>query len=79
MKKTFLFTSDGTDAPVSSMISRMEYDKETQVLKLVFHNGTTYLYADVPETLANQAFASESIGTFVRANIFGKFRAPENQ
>lgn len=57
----------------SSMISRAEYDPETQVLRLTFAKGDIYRYEDVPEDVVNALCEAESIGTFFSQNIRGKY------
>lgn len=58
----------------SSMISRAEYDPETQVLRLTFAKvGQVYRYEDVPEGVINALCEAESIGTFFSQNIRGKY------
>lgn len=41
----------------SSHISDIDYNPETKVMKVTFHNGKTYHYHDVPE-FAHFAFKS---------------------
>lgn len=58
----------------SSMISRAEYDPDTQVLRLTFAKvGQVYRYSDVPEDVVNALCEAESIGTFFAQNIRGKY------
>jgi hypothetical protein len=61
----------GTDAKSQAILSH-SYDAETKVLTLVFERGT-YTYADVPAEVYESFKSSESLGTFYRDEIKGKY------
>jgi hypothetical protein len=57
----------------SSTIAWAEYDKQTQVMEVRFHNGGIYIYSDVePETYQNFLDA-ESQGKFFNRFIKDKY------
>lgn len=58
----------------SSNIQTLRYDNETQVLQVVFKNGSIYEYYDVPARVVEDFERSETKGGFLAANIKGHYR-----
>lgn len=58
----------------SSNISSIRYDNDQAVLEVVFHNGGTYHYYDVPAHLIEDFQAAASKGAYLAANIKGHYR-----
>mgnify|MGYP001590181677 FL=1 len=57
---------------ISSQISHLGYDKDTQTLALKFkHGGSVYRYDSVPPALYEELCKAESVGAF-----FGKHIKP---
>lgn len=57
----------------STMIKRVGYDDKISTLRIQFHNGDQWDYADVPPITAKQLFTASSIGVFFGRNIKPKF------
>jgi hypothetical protein len=57
----------------SSVIITAQYDKDTQVLKVIFRSGAVYLYYDVPEEIYLFYRKAKSKGTFLNKFIKGNF------
>jgi hypothetical protein len=53
----------------SSVIKRIGYDEETQILAVEFKNNKTYCYADVPKDMFDAFVNAGSIGMFFSENI----------
>jgi len=58
---------------VSSQLSYIGYDKDTQELYVTFIKGDTYKYDNVPEIVFNEFRNSGSIGKYYLQNIKGKY------
>lgn len=58
----------------SSNIESMRYDGEQMVLEVVFHNGGTYQYYDVPAHVIDDFKAAESKGAFLARSVKGYYR-----
>lgn len=59
----------------SSNIDKVGYGKNTKILQVQFRNGSSYMYADVPEEMHKKIVNSSSIGSSFHSNIIkGKFR-----
>lgn len=72
--KTFAKKGQGNGTtPESSQVSELSYDAELKQLSITYHNGKTYAYADVPEEVAEKAFESSSIGSFLAHNVKNTF------
>ncbi len=57
----------------SSNISRMSHDSESEILEIMFNNGTSYTYEGVSKNTAIQLFEAESIGGAFHQLIRGKY------
>jgi KTSC domain len=57
-----------------SSITNHSYDPATKNLTVTFHHGKTYTYRDVPTEVADGFREAPSQGTFLHANIIGKFK-----
>jgi hypothetical protein len=57
----------------SSVIITAHYDKDTQVLKVIFRSGAVYEYYDVPEEVYLLYMKARSKGTFLNKFIKGNF------
>ncbi len=53
----------------SSAIQRIEYDRETRTLFVIFVDGDTYAYFDVPEPVQQAFMVAESKGRFFAERI----------
>lgn len=65
---------DWIESPESSNVARFGYDASTQVLGVVFKNGGTYHYFDVPEQVFQEMAAASSKGQFLARSIKGTYR-----
>lgn len=57
----------------SSVIARMEYSPEKQLLRIIFLSGNVYEYLDVPRQEYNAMRAARSKGTYLNQYIKGKY------
>lgn len=57
----------------SSVIATAHYDKDSQVLKVIFRSGAVYLYYDVPEEVYLLYMKARSKGIFLNKFIKGNF------
>ena len=58
----------------SSNIAAVGYDVGSSTLQVEFNNGTAYQYFDVPEHIFEGLRDSDSVGSFLHANIKGNYR-----
>jgi hypothetical protein len=58
----------------SSNISEIGYDEPHRILEVLFHNGSTYQYFDVPPHIYNELMQAGSIGQYLNGNIKGSYR-----
>ena len=58
----------------STNIASVGYDKESWTLRVLFLEGSTYDYFEVPAELYNQLMKSESKGSFFQEHVVGKFK-----
>jgi hypothetical protein len=58
----------------SSNIASIRYDDERAILEVVFLNGGTYQYYDVPSHVAQEFESAASKGTFLASTIKGHYR-----
>lgn len=58
----------------SSNVAAVGYDENSDTLQVEFHNGGTYQYFDVPESLFESLRDADSVGGFLAANIKGSYR-----
>lgn len=59
----------------SSNIKSAFYNPETKRLNVIFKNGGTYQYADVPEEIWSQLIEADSPGSFLAKEIKDKFQS----
>jgi hypothetical protein len=57
----------------SSVVSKMTYIPESEVLRITFVSGTIYDYKKVPVTVYEEMKAAFSKGTFLNEVIKGNF------
>jgi len=58
----------------SSNISSIGYDPESKTLEIEFHNGSTYQYFEVPETVFNNLMGASSHGSYFYRYIKDKYQ-----
>tara|TARA_R110001592_G_scaffold141033_1_gene362289 strand:+ start:13913 stop:14131 length:219 start_codon:yes stop_codon:yes gene_type:complete len=58
----------------SSNIASIRHEDEQAVLEIVFLNGSTYQYYDVPSHVAKDFERAESKGSFLASTIKGQYR-----
>lgn len=58
----------------STNIAAVGYDKESRMLRILFHTGTAYDYQQVPATLYNQLIAASSKGEFFQEHVKEQFK-----
>jgi len=58
----------------SSVISKMDYNPESEILRITFISGTVYDYKNVPSDVYAEMESAFSKGTFLNENIKGKFK-----
>ena len=58
----------------SSNIASIRYDNEQSVLEVIFLNGGTYQYYDVPSQVIEAFQGAESKGSFLASDIKGRYR-----
>ncbi len=63
------------ETPESSNILSVGYNKEKEVMRIVFKGGSAYRYYGVDEELFVSATSSLSVGKFVHAHVKGKFES----
>ncbi|XHR97084.1 KTSC domain-containing protein [Mucilaginibacter sp. UC70_90] len=57
----------------STVIQNMDYDLETQVLKISYVSGQTYLYKNVPEKVYKELKSSRVKGRYLRFFVKNKY------
>lgn len=58
----------------SSNLAAAGFDPETRVLDILFVNGTTYSYDEVPQSIADGLFQAPSAGQYFAMNIKNRYR-----
>lgn len=58
----------------SSNINTIRYEDVQLVLEVIFHNGSTYQYYDVPSHVAAALEAAASKGSYLASGIKGNYR-----
>lgn len=58
----------------STNIASIRYEEEQAILEVVFHNGGTYQYYDVPSPVIEEFKQADSKGGFLAARIKGHYR-----
>ncbi len=59
--------------PNSSALGGASYDPETQVLTVVFRNGSSVTYSGVPAETYEELMNADSPGSYYAANIRGQY------
>ncbi len=57
----------------STRISSIEWDSETQDLRVKYKRGGTYIYRNVPEALYDLLAVAPSVGKAINANLIGRY------
>ncbi len=57
----------------SSMIEAVGYDKDKQVMEIVFKDGEVYLFKNVPFSEYVGLMRAESKGRYMHTNIIGSY------
>ena len=57
----------------STVVAHMEYNAETQVLRITFVSGLIYDYLHVPPYMYDKMKAAKSKGIFLNRHIKGKY------
>jgi len=60
--------------PSSSLIARVDYDPDNEILSLYMHSGKQYHYGDVPESTFIDLTIAKSVGSFYNQEIRGKYQ-----
>ena len=63
----------------SSLMSGVEYNSSTQILKVQFKNGDIWLYERVDDTIYSMLMEATSIGKFFLENIKGKYTSTKEE
>ena len=58
----------------SSSLAEVGYEADSQTLTIVFRNGGTYEFFDVPESTYQALMAAGSHGEYFAQNIRGRYR-----
>lgn len=57
----------------SVVIKSFDYDKEAQILRVEFNNGSIYKYHDVPDSVYQELKIAPSVGQYFNTNIREKY------
>lgn len=57
----------------SSTVRRVKYKPIRNILEVEFTTGGIYHYAHVPQSVADELFKSEKVGSFVKDKIKGVY------
>ncbi|WEA01526.1 KTSC domain-containing protein [Mucilaginibacter sp. SJ] len=63
----------GFNVMPSTVIQNMDYDLETQVLKISYVSGQTYLYKNVPEKVYKELKSSRVKGRYLHFFVKNKY------
>lgn len=58
----------------SSNVAGIKYDADASTMDVLFHNGGSYRYFDVPRETFDSAVSAPSIGRYLNQSIKGAFR-----
>lgn len=58
----------------SSQIASVGYDQDTEELEIEFHNGSLYVYKNVPFNEFQSLMDAESVGKYFSSNIKNKYQ-----
>ena len=59
---------------VSTNLATVKYWKNTQTLRVTFHNGAVYDYAGVPADVVQDLITADSVGGYFNRNIKNTYR-----
>lgn len=59
---------------ISSIIDRIAYDEESEILTVTFRENGKYLYYDVPAAVFDAFRKAPSAGSFFNAHVKDQFR-----
>jgi len=59
----------------SSNILEVGHDEDTNTLVVVFKNGSSYEYDNVPKAVYSEMINSDSVGKYYSSNIRGKYNS----
>ena len=57
----------------STMASEVAYDDESQEMTVVWKNGRSTIYSDVPEDVAQSVANAPSVGQAINSEVKGRF------
>jgi hypothetical protein len=57
----------------STVVAHMEYNAETQILRITFVSGLIYDYQNVPQHMYDRMKAAKSKGIFLNRHIKGNY------
>jgi len=55
------------------MVQSVSYDPDSQTMVIMFNNGKSYAYANVPEDVAQDTSNAASVGEYVNSEIKGRY------
>lgn len=58
----------------SSNVASVGYEQQSATLKVEFLDGAVYQYFDVPEAEFESLLGAGSVGSYLNANIKGRYR-----
>ena len=58
----------------SSVVAAMDYNEQTQILRITYTSGAVYDYRNVPPDVYKEMKVAGSKGTFLNYEIKGKYR-----
>jgi hypothetical protein len=59
----------------SSNVAAVGHDPESGTLRVEFHSGAVYEYAEVPDNKAAELIGASSVGRYLATNIKGQYPA----
>ena len=63
---------------VSSNVSSVGYDPDTQTLEVEFNTGSVYSYEGVPQAEYDNLLSAQSVGSYFARNIRNVYRARQS-
>ena len=59
----------------SSMLIAVGYDEKTSEMRVIFKNGDTYRYLNVPKSVYAELMKAESKGAYMKTHVIDHFPA----
>lgn len=59
--------------PDSSAVTKVMYRDDVSAMRVVFKNGSTVEYSDVPQSVFDELKAADSVGKYINANVRNKY------